>query len=479
MDDRKRWAAGGRRRVRALAGLLLAALPLGPVAAQDATPAGNERRAGAERAAEPAEGGVLEPLSLEEALREARRGNPALQRQAVRVEGARAEARSATAPLLPAVGAETGWVRTSDPVGVFGTRLRQGAFGQEDLALDALNDPVPVEDWSTTLRLRWGVASPRAWAGRSSARRAAEAEVWREARTRESTDLATRVLFRRAQGGEQAVSAARTAREAARETETLLRRQQEEGLTTRADVLQARAERERAAAALARAEAALHEARVRLGIHLGWELDRLPDPRDSLPGPEAPAEAGGFEPSNRADLRARAAAVEAAESGLARARLAYLPDLDAFAGWSLHGGAPFASDGTDWTVGLALRWEVFGGLRRAADAGRARARLTASRLEFEQALREARGEVAVGRRSLASARTALTASRAALEAAREGRDLVRRRLEEGLATPSELLQADARVSAARAEAVEALVGYHVAAARLDFALSTSGPEEIR
>lgn len=248
---------------------------------------------------------------------------------------------------------------------------------------------------------------------------------------------------------------------------------------TRADVLQARAERERAAARVARAESGLHEARVRLGLHLGWDADRLPDPRGPLPEPEAPAEASGFDPSRRADLRARAAAVEAAESGVSRARLGYLPDLNAFAGWSMHGGAPFASDGTDWTVGLALRWDLFTGFRRAGEAGKARAELTAARLELQQALREARGEVATARRSLASARTELAASRAAREAAREGRDLVRRRLKEGLATPADLLQAEARANAARAEAVAALVRYHVTAARLDFALNASDPEDLR
>lgn len=485
MNEPSVLTAGIRRRLRGpgLAGaaaLLLLAAAAGELSARvqasGGEPAGGEP-GGADPGQVPQE--ALRPIALEEALRTARRNNADLLRQGASVEAARAEARSASAPLMPALSAETGWMRTSDPVGAFGTRLRQGTFGPENLAIDALNDPTPVEDWSTTLGLRWGVASPTAWAGRASARQAARAQAWREVRAREGTDLATRVRFRQVQGREEAVGAARAALEAAGETEALLQRRHEEGMATRADVLQARAERERAAAGLARARAELHEARVRLGLHLGWDTDSLPDPRTPLPEPEDAGAVDGFDPSRRADLRARAAAVEAAESGVDRARLGYLPDLSAFAGWSVHGDSPFASDGTDWTVGVALRWEIFSGFRRSAETGRARAELTASRLEYRQGLREARGEVATARRSLGSARQALAASRAAAEAAEEGRDLMRRRVEEGLATPSDLLQAEARASAARAEAVEALVRYHVARSRLDFALNASDPEEIR
>lgn len=469
-------------RPAALTALLLTAAHVVPAAAQDTVdgPAGVAPPPPGASVPGPArEGASLRPITLEEALREAREGNPALRRQTARTQGARAESRASTAPLLPSLGAETGWTRTSDPVGVFGTRLRQGTFGQEDFAVDALNDPNPLEDWFTSMRLRWGVASPRAWADRSAARRAAAAEAWREVRTREETDLMTRVRFRGVQGRREAVDAVRAARQAAEDTEALFRRRHEEGMVTRADVLQARAERERAEAELARARASLHEARVRLALHLGWEPDRLPDPRGPLPDPEAGDGTAGFDPSRRADVRALAAAVEAAESRVTGTRLAYLPALDAFAGWSVHGGEPFASDGTDWTVGVALRWELFAGFRRPAETGRARAELTSRRLDFREGLREARGEAAVARRSVASARSALRASRAARDAAKEGRDLVRRRLAEGLATPTDLLQAEARANRARAEAVEALVRYHLAVARLEFILDASDSEEIR
>jgi cobalt-zinc-cadmium efflux system outer membrane protein len=181
-----------------------------------------------------------------------------------------------------------------------------------------------------------------------------------------------------------------------------------------------------------------------------------------------------FDPAARADLRARAAAVDAAESARTKARLSWLPSLDAFASYSIHGQDFLSDSGDDWTVGVALRWDVFTGLRRPAEAERAGAELRAAELEYRQGLREARGEVRRARRAVASAREAVEASRAAREAAREGRDLLRRRFEEGLATAADLLQAEARATAMAVRAVDALAGYHVAVARLRFARARSG-----
>lgn len=449
---------GGWRRPLALlaAAVAVAAAPR-PAPAQGAQgPAGEEA--------------VRRELTLEEALGIAREENTGLRVAATRTEAARAGVTGATSALLPHVELETGWLRTVDPVATFGTKLRQGVFGQEDFALDALNDPDAVTDWSTGAAVRWTLASPASWAERAAARHRADAAEWGELRTREATDLRTRSLYVRALQAGGRVRAAEAAEKAARATLERFRRREEEGMLTRADVLQARAELEAAAADLSDAERSRYEARVRLGLHLGWGPDTLPVPTDVLELPEPPAEEG-FDPTARPDVRARAAGLEAAEAAATRADLAWAPRLDAFGAWSMHGGDLFSDQGTDWTVGVGLRWSLFTGLRRPAEARRASAEATAARLEYRQALREARGEVETARRAVVAARRAVEASRAARAAAREGRELMRRRFEEGLATPADLLQAEARATAMEVRAVDALAAYHVAAARLRFARS--------
>jgi len=127
-------------------------------------------------------------------------------------------------------------------------------------------------------------------------------------------------------------------------------------------------------------------------------------------------------------------------------------------------------------AGFAVETAADGsGLRKLVESGAGDAAIVdvlmpdGNGLELLPELREMRPELPV---IVMSARntlvTAVEASRAARAAAREGRDLLRRRFEEGLATPADLLQAEARATTMEVRAVDALAQYHVALARLRF-----------
>lgn len=442
--------------VAACALLVLTAVDVAPLAAQET--AGVTGPSGAEV--------ELRRVTLEEALATARERNTDLGRAAARERGARARSRAASSFLWPHVELESGFTRSVDPVFAFGTKLRQERFREEDFSLETLNDPAALDAWTNTARVEWGIASPRAWAARGVAGSSAEAARWQTERSREATDFRTKVLYFLAVGADAGLQAAAASEDAARATVDRFRRRADEGLLTEADLLQAEAELDR------------HDARLQLGLHLGWSPETLPVPTDSLKTAPPPSLRGAAT-AGRADLRAREAAVEAAEARRQGADLAYVPDLAAFAGYSIHGRDLFGDDGTDWSVGVALRWTLFAGLRRPAEAEAASAALEDARLEHREAVREARGELQLTRRAVETAREGLEASRSAREAALAGRDLVRRRFEEGLATPSDLLQAEARAARMRSRAVEALAEYNIALARLAFVRAGSDREASR
>jgi outer membrane protein TolC len=409
-------------------------------------------------------------IGLREAIAQSVRRNADLRIARAQRDVARAEARAAAAPLYPRVDFQLGYRATTDPVQAFGIQLRQGTFGREDLAVDRLIDPDVTDDFAARFRVSWGIGSAPAWAARDAAEDRATSEGWRTQRMREATALRTRVLYYDAARLEARIAAATAAVEAAEATVARFRRRREEGMLTRADLLQGQAELAAARAERIQATAQRRAARLRLAVHLGWDDGALPVPRDALAAP-APREAERFDPAARADLRARSAAVGAAEAAHDGARLAYLPTLRAFADYELHDpDYPFGTAGTNWTVGLMLQWTAFDGFAREAAVERADAEARAAQLAYEQAVREARASVREARRTVEAARGALEASAQARDAAREGRDLMRRRFEEGLATASDLLQAEARATAMRARHIDALAAYHMARARLRFAL---------
>jgi outer membrane protein TolC len=414
------------------------------------------------------------PLTLEEAVREALEGNPQLRVDRALAEVAGAAERSAASRLFPSVDLQSGWGRSDDPVAVFGTRLRQGAFTQADFDLNTLNRPAPLTDWSTAVTATWTLLNPAGWAGSSEAGSRATAASWSLQRSTEATHLATEALYLDLLRTEARVEAAIRAEEAAQATADLFARREAQGLLTRADLLQAESDRARASAGKIQAERLRHDAAQTLALFLGWPLGQLPVPVDSLSpesgaGVESPTYSGITQVSRRADLRARQAELDAARASRRRAKAAWLPSIVASGRYGIHSADAFGSSGENWSVAVAVRWNVFSGAGRLAESTRTTAELRIAETLYEQAVNEAMAEIESAARAIHAAVRTVDASIAARAAADAGATLMRRRFEEGLATASDLLSAESRLARTDQLEVDALATLRLAIARHRFA----------
>ncbi|HEX2949965.1 MAG TPA: TolC family protein, partial [Armatimonadota bacterium] len=105
----------------------------------------------------PATASAQTPLTLPQAVSIALEKNPlrkaAAADQRATIQGT-AEARSG---LLPRITFSEVATRGNDPVYAFGTRLRQGRFTAADFALNRLNHPTPIGDFTTRLGGQWAL----------------------------------------------------------------------------------------------------------------------------------------------------------------------------------------------------------------------------------------------------------------------------------------------------------------------------------
>lgn len=411
-------------------------------------------------------------VTLAQAEAAALRGNPALAAASARVEGARWQARAAGAFVWPGVEASAGVVRTDDPVGVFGTKLRQGVFGEADFAIAALNDPDAATDWTAGVGARWAVGDPTRWAERRAADHAARAAGAQRDRTAEAVILGTRMVYLQAVAARGARAAVEAELAAARETAQRVDRRVDEGLATEADRLQAASAVADAQARLRLAEAAFQDAAGELSLHLGWAGDSIPVPVAGLPtvpdrsaDPEAATE--------RADLRASAAGLEAARAQVSARSAARLPSVEAFGQLGTHAPGFLDDPSANWTVGLQLSVPVFTGFGLGAGKAAAQAEARAAEAEHRDRVLRATVEVAAARRGVAASRESRDAARAARDASAEAARLLGLRYDEGMATLADLLQAQARAAGLDAALVEADARWRMALARLDFVLGTA------
>lgn len=421
------------------------------------------------------------PLTLDQAVQAALEGNRGLAAARARTDAAELGADAAEGFLFPTLQATAGVLRTDDPVGVFGTRLRQRRFTQADFDVDALNDPDAVTDWTAGVGAQWDIARFDRWMERRAGKAEGRAARAMLDRTREGTVYRTRALYVGAVRAEATLDAFEAAEASARATTDRVRRRVAEGMGTEADLLQSEAALSGIQARLEHARAAVLNAREALGSWLGWSADRVPVPSegaDVLDTGGAPGAVTPDELMERSDLVAGRAGLDAAEARARAVTASRLPALQAFGQLSTHAQGIGDDREANWSVGVQVSVPLFTGfsLTRGAEAARAQAR--ALELDQAQREREAETEVLSARRGVDAARAALASARTANTAAAEAVRLLRRRYEEGMATVADLLQAEARAAELSTGVVDAEADLSLALATLDFVLG-DGAESTR
>jgi outer membrane protein TolC len=177
-------------------------------------------------------------------------------------------------------------------------------------------------------------------------------------------------------------------------------------------------------------------------------LPEFPDP--AVPGEEGTGTTG------RADLRASSLRLANAGSDVRLRQSGYLPDVGFAAAYQVDAeDSPFSPENRSWKVGVGLTWNLFDGMRREAElgkavAGRRRAQAYHRGMRDQAAFEAAQADLGVKEATLRAG-----IARAALAAAEEGVRLLASRYENHLGRMVDLLDAQTALDAARAARIRA------------------------
>ncbi len=412
-------------------------------------------------------------LSLRSAQVRAESSNMLLRAAAQDVEEARAGALESWAGYWPSVRISEQAVRSDDAVNAFGFRLKQERFSQADFAVERLNAPVAMNNFQTQIEVQQPIYSGgRALNGRRQAVAAlhgAEAAFDRQnSHVRQQTAIAYWDLVLTgavAETAEQSLQAARA-------DAGVVERRYEEGAALGTERLAAQLRALEAEVASEAAVAAQVSAQEALSLLLGLEASVQIHPTQVL---AAIGEVPALDSliviawAERADLRAAAYGVEAAERGLGVAKAAHWPQLGAFARAGLDADAPLERQGESWTVGAELVWQ----LPAAASVGqvrRARAQREKARAQREFLLAQIEREVRAAHRAVQVARSQLATRSRAVELAAQRRRIAELHYRESMATATELLAARAVWTETRLGYLQALRDTRVRLAQLELAI---------
>jgi outer membrane protein TolC len=405
-----------------------------------------------------------EPWTLERALQQALASNPDARLAQQRIVAAQAGLEQANAAFWPRVQFQSSYTGSDNPMQAFGSILNQRAYSS---SLN-FNDVPSVDD----LNARGLVTFPLYAGGKNTAtRKAAKANTDAARQDNEAlrnalgfevsrafyTVLKTRQFIQAAEAGVKSFEGSLAVAQKRLDGGTLLKTGV---LDIEVRLSQAREELVRARNANALAVRVL---RNLLGIESGaFEV------ADSAPPINAP-DSGDF--SDRAELAAARHREQAAQQQARATKGGYLPRVNAFGSVDYDYGWNYEHGGGSYTAGALLQWDLWDGKMTRAKVAEANANVELAR-EEQRKLRLALDlEAEQARLDLKAANERLSVTGQAVAQAAESASLTRARFEQELTLPTQLIDAETALVAARVRRAEAEADRQIAVAALRKALA--------
>ena len=408
-----------------------------------------------------------EPWTLENAIHFALTNSPDARVAAQRIVAAEAGLKQANSAIWPKLQLQSSYTRADNPMTVFGSLLNQHSVGKPPSDPNDFNNVPDLDDLNVKGLLTMPLyAGGQISAGREAARANTQAAIEGADAVRNMLSFQVARTFHTVLKTREFVRAAEAAVHSYETNLAIANRRLNAGTLLRADVLDVEVRLAQAREDLVRARNArdltLRALRSLLGLDQG-EFDVA----DSAPTVSVP-DSGDY--SGRPELAASRQQVRAAEADLQRAKGGYRPGVSLFGSLDYDYGWRTENDGKSYTAGVMVQWNIWDGQLTRGKVQQTKASLETAREEERKLRLTLDLEVEQARLSLKDATERLQVTEAVVSQAAESVDLTRARFEQGLAIPTQLLDAETVLTGARVRRAEAEADQRIAVAALRKAL---------
>ena len=420
------------------------------------------------------------PLTLSQAVSMALEKNPLHKAALADTRISVAAVRESKAPLFPKIMFGENVTRGNNPVFAFGSKLNQQRFTAADFALNKLNFPTPLTNWSSRFSGQWSLFDGlQSWYGVKRANLAQQASDQQLDRTDQELVYQVVQAYYGVLLAQKQLEVAQDGVKTAEATEASSRARVESGLAVQSDLLSAQVATASRKQELIQAQNALALARTQLALALGMPSDTEYEPQQSLhdrslpPAKVQELETQALE--QRPDLKRLDLGYEAQSKSITMAKGAFAPRLNVFGSWETDSPSPGWNGGSNWIAGAELQFDLFDGDSKRAHLAREKAtrdRIVAMR---DAARDGVRLEVRKAYYDYDAARQQVEVARGAVAQAEESLRINRNRYEGGLTTISDLLRVEEAAHRAQADYWQAVYRVQTSYAGVELATGTLTP----
>ncbi len=388
--------------------------------------------------------------------------------------------RESKTPLLPKIMFSEGVTRSNNPVFVFGSKLNQQRFTAADFALNNLNYPTPITNWSSRFSGQWSLFDGlQSWYGVKRANFAQQASDQQLERTDQELVFQVVQAYYGVLLAQKQLEVAQDGVKTAEATEASSRARVESGLAVQSDLLSAQVATASRKQELIQAQNGLALAQTQLALALGMASDTEYEPQQNLQDHSlTTAKVQELETQaleKRPDLKRLDLGYDAQSKSVTMAKGAFAPRLNVFGSWETDSPSPGWNGGNNWIAGAELQFDIFDG-----DSKRARLAREKATRDRVAAMRDAardgvRLEVRKAYYDYDAARQQVEVARTAVTQADESLRINRNRYEGGLTTISDLLRVEEAAHHAEADYWQAVYRVQTSYAGVELATGTLTP----
>jgi outer membrane protein TolC len=420
-----------------------------------------------------------QPLTIRQAVNVALRQSPEAAISLADEQEARTAATMARTQLLPQLNFTEDISRGNDPVYAFGTRLRQRQFTQADFALNSLNFPQAIGNFSTRFSGSW-----TAFDSFKTQKEIHRADLSRESAFSNAKATDQQIVFRVVGAYQQVLYAQREIDVAQHEQETaavMLTSVDEHvkaGLAVESDRMSAEvnvsARKQELIAAQGDLELAWAQLRDAMGTPELNATELKPIEPHTFQQNTLEEEVAAAEKA-RPDLQALGQEQSAQASALGAAKSDFGPRVSAYGNWEEDQSSFAGPGGNNWVAGVQISVDILPIGKRAQLAREAVAmrKIDAQVATSQQHLRL---EVSQAHIHLKTAELSQETAQAAMDQSAESLRILKNRYGAGLATITDLLRAEDAERQSQSNYWHAVYGKAVAYTELLYATGTLTPD---
>ncbi len=417
-------------------------------------------------------------LSLHDALKMARERNTMLKAQRAKIDQADARIVQSKQAYLPKVTLSETVMHSNDPGAVLVGKLQQEIayynfnvappdFG--DFALDNLNHPAALTDFHTSLQVQQPLYNRDAIIGGSIAKSARKAQGFMVNRAEETIDLNVKKAFygmllakKNLADLEQSIRIMKGySAEAARGYNAGVMNKSDK-LSTQVRLAEMQDQKLQILDGIKNAEDSL-----RMMLALGKDDTIVPVGSLSVDA-KIPASVKTTSTEGRSDLKALQAFEEVRDYQHDMERAKNLPRLNAFAQQNWHDNSFLGTEGSSWTIGLNVQWQIFDGMATRGKIQEAKAQALEARYNYEAAKEKSDLDLDMARRALITSRERIAVASQSLNAAKVSFDFIGKQYKSGMAMTFELLMREGAYTWAKMRLNQARYDYCIAQSEYDY-----------